>query len=87
LPYDLTVHLLANITDKRYLAETSFARLVPGEEADNASVVYVELTRRLLVNLDGAIRFGWNKAETDIGNEYFERYGATLLFRYRPRDR
>jgi len=50
-------------------------------------VVYLELARPLMVNLDGAVRFGWNRAETDIGNEYFERYGATFLLRYRPWER
>jgi hypothetical protein len=84
LPYDLTLNVLANLTDKRYLTDTEYARLVPGEEADNASQVYLELVRPLLVNVDGAVRFGWNRAETDTGNEYFERYGATFLLRYRP---
>jgi len=87
LPFDLSLNFLANITDKQYLTHTEFARLVPGEEADNASVVYLELARPLLVNLNGAVRFGWNRAETDIGSEYFERYGATFLLRYRPWDR
>lgn len=87
LPFELTVNILANITDKQYLTRTEFARLVPGEEADNASVVYLELTRPLMVNLDGALRFGWNRAETDYGNEYFERYGMTFLLRYRPFER
>lgn len=87
LPYELSLNFLANITEKRYLTRTEFARLVPGEEADNASVVYLELARPLMVNLDGAVRFGWNRAETDIGNEYFERYGATFLLRYRPWER
>jgi hypothetical protein len=36
------------------------------------------------MNLDGAIRFGWTRAETDIGDSYFQRFGATFLFRYRP---
>jgi hypothetical protein len=84
LPYDLTLNVLANLTNKEYLTETDYARLVPGEEADNASVVYLELARPLMVNLDGAVRFGWNRAETDTGNEYFEKYGATFLLRYRP---
>jgi hypothetical protein len=65
---------------------TEFAQLVPGEEADNASVIYVEATRPLLLNLDGAVRFRWTRAETDIGNSYFERFGASFLFRYRPWD-
>jgi hypothetical protein len=84
LPYDLTLNLLADLTDKRYLTDTEFVRLVPGEEADNASQVYLELARPLMVNLDGAVRFGWNRAETDTGNEYFERTGVTFLLRYRP---
>ena len=64
--------------------ESEFVQLVPGEEADNASVVYVELSRPVFPNLDGAFRFGWNRAETDIGNSYFERFGGTFLLRYRP---
>lgn len=84
LPGDLSLSFFATLTEKWYRTETDFARLVPGEEADNASVVYLELARPFLVNLDGAVRFGWNRAETDIGNAYFERYGATFLLRYRP---
>jgi len=87
LSHDLSATFFANLTDKRYLTKTDFARLVPGEEADNASVVYVELARPLMVNLDGALRFGWTRAETDVGNSYYERYGASLLLRYRPWDR
>jgi len=87
LPKDFSVNLFAVLTAKDYLTETDYARLVPGEEADNASVVYVELSRPLMVNLDGAVRFGWSRAETDIGNSYSERYGATFLLRYRPWDR
>jgi hypothetical protein len=84
LPMDFTLNFLANLTDKHYLTKTDFARLVPGEEADNASVVYLELARPFLVNLDGALRFGWNRAETDTGEDYSERYGMTFLLRYRP---
>jgi len=84
LPRDLSLTFYLDLTDKSYLADTDFARLVPGEEADNASVIYLELGRPLLVNLDGALRVGWTRAETDIGDSYSERYGATLLLRYRP---
>ena len=86
LSQNLSATFFANLTDKRYLTKTDFARLVPGEEADNASVVYLELARPLMVNLDGAVRFGWTRAEEDIGKSYYERYGATLLLRYRPWD-
>lgn len=84
LPRGLNLNLYALLTTKDYVHETEFARLVPGEEADNASTVYLELARPLMVNLDGAVRFGWNRAETDIGDSYFERFGTTILFRYRP---
>jgi hypothetical protein len=86
LPQDLSVNLFAVLTAKRYVTRTDFARLVPGEEADNASVVYLEVVRPLFVNLDGAVRFAWNRAETDIGGSYFERFGATFLVRFRPWD-
>ncbi len=86
LPQELSVNFFAVLTAKRYVTKTDFARLVPGEEADNASVVYLEVVRPLFVNLDGAVRFAWNRAETDIGDAYFERFGATFLVRFRPWD-
>jgi hypothetical protein len=86
MPQDFSLSFFADLTAKRYLTVTEFAQLVPGEEADNASVIYVEATRPLLLNLDGAVRFRWTRAETDIGNSYFERFGASFLFRYRPWD-
>ncbi len=87
MPQEMNLNFFAVLTSKGYLTKTAFARLVPGEEADNASVIYAELARPLAVNLDGAVRFGWNRAERDIGNSYFERFGATFLLRYRPRER
>jgi hypothetical protein len=84
LPLEFNLNFFALLTAKQYLEETDYAQLVPGEEADNASVVYLEASRPLMTNLDGALRFGWNRAETDIGDSYYERFGATVLFRYRP---
>ena len=84
MPHDFSINLFADLTAKGYLTESEFAQLVPGEEADNASVVYVEASRPLFLNLDGAVRFGWTRAETDIGDSYYERFGGSVLFRYRP---
>jgi hypothetical protein len=81
---DFNISLSADLTAKDYLTETGDALLIPGEEADNASVVYVEASRPLFMNLDGALRFGWTRAERNIGDEYYERFGGSLLFRYRP---
>ncbi len=84
LPRDFGLNLFANITGKNYLHDTDFARLVPGEEADNASIVYVDVSRPLAYDLDGALRLGWTRAETDIGTSYFQRFGVTFLLNYRP---
>jgi hypothetical protein len=81
---DFNLSFSADLTAKDYLTDTGDALLIPGEEADNASVVYVEASRPLFLNLDGALRFGWTRAERNIGDEYYERFGASILFRYRP---
>ncbi|MFQ5537320.1 MAG: hypothetical protein ACE5GJ_07690 [Gemmatimonadota bacterium] len=85
LPDRMSLNVFAVLTGKSYVHETDFARLVPGEEADNASIAYVQITRPLAVNLDGAVRLGWTRAETDVGNAYYRRFGASLQFNYRPR--
>jgi hypothetical protein len=40
--------------------------------------------RPLFVNLDGVLRFGWTRAETDIGNSYYRRFGVSMLMNFRP---
>lgn len=78
------VQLYGVLTAKEYLYETPFVRLVPGEEADNASQVYLQLSRALAANLDGSLRLGWTRAETDIGDSYYERLGASFFLNFRP---
>lgn len=82
--WETSLNFYAELTGKSYLEETEFARLVPGEEADNASVAYLEFARPIAANLDGALRLGWTRAEADIGDSYFQRFGGFFLFRYRP---
>jgi len=84
MPREFSLNFSADLTAKSYLTETEDVLLVPGEEADDASVVYLEASRPLFLNLDGAIRFGWTRAEAEAANEYYERFGASVLFRYRP---
>ncbi len=86
LPAQLTLSVLAQLTTKSYVNETNFALLVPGEEADNASIVYAELVRSIRSNLDGGVRLGWTRAETDIGNAYYQRFGLSFFLNYRPND-
>lgn len=81
----LGVNVYAVVTGKSYVSESAFARLVPGEEADNASVIYFDVNRRLAPNLDASVRFGYTRAETDIGDAYFQRYGTSFFLNYRPR--
>lgn len=82
--WDLAASPYSTLTWKSYAHEIDFARLVPGEEADNASVVYLHLIRPLASNLDGVLRFGWTRAETDIGDSYYSRFGTTFLLNFRP---
>ncbi len=84
LPWRLNANLYGVYTLKRYLLDLNVARVVPGEEADNATVAYLLLSRPVAINLDGAIRFGWTRAETNIGDSYFQRYGFSVLLEYRP---
>lgn len=84
LPHGFTANLYALLTAKSYTSDIDFARLVPGEEADNASIAYLQLGRPLASNLDGAFRLGWTRAETDFGNAYYRRVGASVQFNYRP---
>ncbi len=84
LPGRLLLNVRAVVTGKSYVEGTKFARLVPGEEADNASIAYLQITRPLARNLDGAVRFGWTRAETDIGREYYRRFGGSIQFNFRP---
>ncbi len=84
LPWSIIADGVVVATGKSYLYETEFVRLVPGEEADNASQAYLTLSRPVAPNLDAALQFGWTRAETDVGDQYYERYGITALFRYRP---
>ena len=82
--WEMNANLFGVVTGKRYLTETEFARLVPGEEADNASVVYLSLLRPVAPNLDASVRLGWTRAETELGDSYFRRYGVGVFLHYRP---
>ena len=82
--WGLSTKVVSLLTWKAYVHETPFARLVPGEEADNGSVVHLDLIRDMAPNLTATLRFGWTRAEADIGNSYYRRFGTSLLFDFRP---
>lgn len=83
-PGNAVVTAFGALTLKSYLEPTPFARLIPGEEANNSSLAYVSMGRALARNLDGTVRVGWTRAETEIGDNYFQRVGLSVLFHYRP---
>lgn len=74
----------AALTAKQYREPSPFARLIPGEEANSASTAYVSLSRAVARNLDSTLRLGWTRAETEIGGDYFQRFGASFVLHYRP---
>jgi hypothetical protein len=82
--WDLATQVEVDLTAKSYVHETPFARLVPGEEADNASRLYLDVQKPLSENLTSTVRFGWTRAETDIGRSYYRRLGMSLLMTFRP---
>lgn len=84
LPADMRFNFTAVLTAKDYLTETEFIRLIPGEEADNASRVFVGVSKYLTDAVNASFRVGWTRAETEIGDAYFERYSGHFLVRYRP---
>ena len=84
LPAEVAVTGYVALTAKRYRFPTEFARLIPGEEANSASQAYLSFNRRLARNLDSNLRLSWTRAETEIGGQYFQRFGATVLLNYRP---
>ena len=84
LPRQFSLNLFALLTTKSYVHETASALLVPGEEADNASIAYLQVGRPVATNLDAAFRLGWTRAETNLGGAYYRRLGASLRLSYRP---
>ncbi len=84
LPADMRLNVTAVLTAKDYLTETEFIRLIPGEEADNASRVFVGVSKYLTDAINALLQVGWTRAETEIGDAYFERYSGRFLVHYRP---
>ncbi len=81
---DLSVTGYLALTAKRYRFTTDAVRLIPGEEANSATQAYIGLSRGLARNLDASARVGWVRAESEIGGQYFQRFGGTMLLNYRP---
>lgn len=59
--------------------------LVPGEEADNASVLSATLTRWLGADINGSFRLGWRDVETNISGLYYTRFGGSFFLSFWPK--
>ena len=80
---DTDLSLVGTLARKRYIDPGQDA-LVPGEEADNASILYAEVTRALGLRVDGAFRLGWRKVETHFSGAFYTRFGGGFSLRVRP---
>lgn len=83
LTEDMDLVLTGTLARKRYIKPGQHA-LVPGEEADNATIVYAELTRALASRVDGAFRIGWGKVETNFTGAFYTRFRGGFSLRVRP---
>ena len=80
---DTDLSLVGTLARKRYIQPTQDA-LVAGEEADNASVLYAEVTRSLGMRVSGAFRIGWRKVETNFSGAFYTRFGGGFSLSVRP---
>ncbi len=80
---DTDLSLVGTLARKRYTRPTQDA-LVAGEEADNASVLYAEVTRSLGMRVNGAFRIGWRKVETNFSGAFYTRFGGGFTLSVRP---
>lgn len=80
---DYLVHFSGEWAGKSYVSPQEF--LVPGEEADNAIIVFGEVTRFLSSNVEAIVGGGWTRAETNISGDYYEQARMSFSLLWRPR--
>lgn len=68
---------------KRYINQQDF--LIPGEEADNATVVFAQVTRFLRDGVRAGIGGGWSRAETNFSGAYYQRFSMSFSLTVSPR--
>lgn len=68
---------------KRYINQQDF--LIPGEEADNATVVFAQVTRFLRDGVRAGIGGGWRRAETNFSGAYYQRFSVSFSLTVSPR--
>ena len=68
---------------KRYINQQDF--LIPGEEADNATIVFAQVTRFLPNGVRAGIGGGWRRAETNFSGAYYQRFSVSFSLTVSPR--
>ena len=68
---------------KRYINQQDF--LIPGEEADNATIVFAQVTRFLRDGVRAGIGGGWRRAETNFSGAYYQRFSMSFSLTVNPR--
>ena len=68
---------------KRYINQQDF--LIPGEEADNATIVFAQVTRFLRDGVRAGIGGGWRRAETNFSGAYYQRFSMSFSLTVSPR--
>ena len=68
---------------KRYINQQDF--LIPGEEADNATIVFARVTRFLPNGVRAGIGGGWRRAETNFSGAYYQRFSVSFSLTVSPR--
>lgn len=76
---DYVMSLSGTWADKSYVNPQQF--LVPGEEADNALILYGGLSRRLTSDVRATVGGGWARAETNISGDYYDQFRVSFELR------
>lgn len=80
-----TAILDLTLAAKSYTHQAGHEYLVPGEEADNATIVHAKVDRELGPGIRGVLGFFWRDAETNISGAFYRSLGTTFLMNIRPR--
>lgn len=79
-----TAILDLTLSVKSYTHEGRYQYLVPGEEADNATIVHAKLNRVLGPRVGSEFGFFWRNVETNISGAYYRAFGTTFTMNIRP---
>lgn len=70
---------------KSYTHKGRYQYLVPGEEADNATIVHAKMRRELGPDVWGVLGLFWRDVETNISGAFYRSLGTTFTMNIRPR--